>query len=95
VASGALITAGHAIVQNHRSRWGWWPEILLTDPVLKSIDAVDSLVKGDCNPDRPVLKRVRRWPSKSSLQILWLLLEDARLETKHSNEEHPESERVR
>jgi hypothetical protein len=31
--------------------------------------------------------------TKSSLQILWLLAEDAHLETKRSNEGNPESER--
>jgi hypothetical protein len=34
-------------------------------------------------------------PSKSSLQILWLLPENTHLETKRSNEGKPESERAR
>jgi hypothetical protein len=73
--------------QNHRSRWNWRPEILPTDPVLKSIDVVDSLVNDDCNPDRHILKKC----NDSALKKLTLdpvsFLEDVRLETKRSNKE--------
>jgi hypothetical protein len=34
------------------------------------------------------------YPSKSSLQILWFLLENTQLETKRSNGGKPESERA-